>query len=230
MTTIKDVRNIMRPVLERRPELVLIGRRIFIKPVHHLLCGVSLGSSIDPKAFLTRKSVQLLVPNSWGYAGEGARYYEKYDLDQLRYWDITRPESMKQLVETTDAILTAFTAITTLEDYFDYLRSIEWPWLHPVELIRAEALIAVLNGDFELALNIFKKHPNLLWDYDQREPRFHQAILAGDRAEVIRILHDWEASSVKACKIERIWERTPFPLELTGPSDQGGDSAPIAKI
>lgn len=104
MTTIKDVRNVMRPLLERRSDLALIGRFVFVKPVHHLLRGVYLGASIVPTAFLAETMVQLLVPNSTGYGGAGARYYEKYGVDELRYWDITRPESMAQLVETTDEI------------------------------------------------------------------------------------------------------------------------------
>lgn len=39
------------------------------------------------------------------------------------------------------------------------------------------------------------------------------AAAANDKAELARILHEWEAKSAKRLKLESIWERTPFPLE-----------------
>jgi hypothetical protein len=35
-----------------------------------------------------------------------------------------------------------------------------------------------------------------------------------DRAAVVRLLHSWEAETVKNFKIEHLWQPTPFPLEL----------------
>ena len=217
MTTIKDVRNLLRPLLERRPELVLIGRFVFIKPVYHLLRGVYVGGSgFNPKSFRARRTIQLLVPDG-GHRGAGDRLREKLeDGTSTAYWDITRPESMTQLVETVDEILTAFTGITTLEDYYDYVRGIGGFWPETYAIKECEVLMPVLEGDFELAINILKNYPDVLYDLNQREPSFHQALLAGDRAEVVRILHEWEEATVMRCRIEKIWQRTPFPLELEG--------------
>lgn len=35
-----------------------------------------------------------------------------------------------------------------------------------------------------------------------------------DRTGLARVLHEWEAYTVKSFKIEHLWEPTPFPLEL----------------
>jgi hypothetical protein len=35
-----------------------------------------------------------------------------------------------------------------------------------------------------------------------------------DRAGLARLLHEWEAYTVKNFKIEHLWEPTPLPLEL----------------
>jgi hypothetical protein len=35
-----------------------------------------------------------------------------------------------------------------------------------------------------------------------------------DRTGLVRLLHGWEAQSVKNLKIEHLWEPTSFPLEL----------------
>ena len=39
-------------------------------------------------------------------------------------------------------------------------------------------------------------------------------LMADDRAGLARLLHEWEAQTVKNFKIEHLWEPTPFPLEL----------------
>jgi hypothetical protein len=44
--------------------------------------------------------------------------------------------------------------------------------------------------------------------------KLSEFLAAGDRSGLARILHDWEAFTVKNLKIEHLWERTPFPLEL----------------
>jgi hypothetical protein len=39
-------------------------------------------------------------------------------------------------------------------------------------------------------------------------------ILRTDRSQVIPLLHDWEAFTVKSCKMTRYWKPSPFPCEL----------------
>ncbi|MEZ5849036.1 MAG: hypothetical protein R3D68_00105 [Hyphomicrobiaceae bacterium] len=41
---------------------------------------------------------------------------------------------------------------------------------------------------------------------------------ADDRAGIARLLHEWEAATVKNLKIEHLWQPTPFPLELDEPA------------
>jgi hypothetical protein len=37
--------------------------------------------------------------------------------------------------------------------------------------------------------------------------------MAGDRAAMAKILHDWEAANVRGTELEPFRKRTPFPLE-----------------
>jgi hypothetical protein len=39
-------------------------------------------------------------------------------------------------------------------------------------------------------------------------------VAADDRDGLISLLHEWEAYSAKHLKLDGIWERTPFPIEL----------------
>lgn len=80
-------------------------------------------------------------------------------------------------------------------------------------------------GDLDAARSIYKQDlPR--WSVDQphydeddkaencrlREPCARLA--AADRAGLARLLHEWEAYTVKNLKIEHLWAPTLFPLEL----------------
>jgi hypothetical protein len=45
-------------------------------------------------------------------------------------------------------------------------------------------------------------------------PTFYPALLSEDRTTLANILHEWEAMTIETYKLEKVWERTPFPLEL----------------
>ena len=56
-------------------------------------------------------------------------------------------------------------------------------------------------------------------EYDRITKTLCPLIAANDRPGLVRLLRDWEAYSVKRLKLEKLWEPTPFPLELQ--MDQG---------
>jgi hypothetical protein len=52
MTTIAQVKRLVRPLLQRNPDLALVRRWVVVKPVHHILRAISIGRSLDPKSFV----------------------------------------------------------------------------------------------------------------------------------------------------------------------------------
>jgi len=48
----------------------------------------------------------------------------------------------------------------------------------------------------------------------RRLRELYSLVMKDDRAGLARLLHSWEAETVKNFKIEHLWEPTPFPLEL----------------
>ena len=42
-------------------------------------------------------------------------------------------------------------------------------------------------------------------------------LAADDREGMAKILHDWEAQTVKNLKVDHLWEPTPFPFEMQKP-------------
>ncbi len=63
MTTVAQVRQAVQPLLQRNPDLALIGRLVVIKPVHHILRGVYIDRSLDPKLFVPTWSIIFYMPS-----------------------------------------------------------------------------------------------------------------------------------------------------------------------
>jgi hypothetical protein len=51
-------------------------------------------------------------------------------------------------------------------------------------------------------------------EYDRVTKTLCPLVAAGDRLGLVQLLRDWEASSVEHLKLKRLWEPTPFPIEL----------------
>lgn len=72
MTTVPQIKRATRPLLERNPDLTLVGRLVVITPVHHLLRGVFFGRGTNPVMFDPTWFVNFLfkpgagVSDRWG--------------------------------------------------------------------------------------------------------------------------------------------------------------------
>ena len=53
-------------------------------------------------------------------------------------------------------------------------------------------------------------------EYDCATKTIAPLVAARDRAGLAALLHEWEAYSVKLMKLEKLWQPSPFPLELAG--------------
>ncbi|NTS31815.1 hypothetical protein HQ945_11170 [Phyllobacterium sp. BT25] len=217
MTTIRDVRNAVRPLIERRDDLFSMGRFVFIKPVRHILRGVHFESRRDPKIFGSRLSVQSLVPALPEFGlGWGERFYPTDQEGRVlgSGWDAGDPEMVSQMLDTAEEVLAQLHAIDTFDDYHSYLSGLQVPWIASPTIELSEVMNHAMKGEFASACEKLESSDRSLKHLNTLTPRFHKALQAEDRAEVAQILHDWEAATVKTYKIGKFWERTPFPLEL----------------
>ena len=73
MTTVADVRKIVAPLLAAHDDLVLVGRMLAIKPVHHILRGVHLDRTSSKDDFVVRWAAVFLfdlcngLTFNWGH-------------------------------------------------------------------------------------------------------------------------------------------------------------------
>ena len=76
MTTIAQVRQALKPLLDRHSDLALIGRFLLVKPIYHVTRGVFVDRSIDKVAFVPEVVTDMLALEPvrqygfWGWNSE----------------------------------------------------------------------------------------------------------------------------------------------------------------
>jgi hypothetical protein len=207
MTTVAQVRQVVRPLLQRNPDLALVNRWIVIKPVHHILRGISIGRSLDPKSFVPTWAANFLFqPNArfhffWGTRMHGA-------------WDIGVPDLAENLADAIEReALPTLRSIVTIKDF---VRFANGAWVEDHKPYVDAAL-----GDFEAAQSMCDFFAGLNGSFGIRHEEIEQVvrwlcplIATGDRRSLAQLLHTYEADSVKKLKLDKLWEPTPFPIEL----------------
>ncbi|WP_146604344.1 hypothetical protein [Rhodoplanes roseus] len=224
MTTIAQVRTLVRPLLDRHADLGLAGRWIYVKPVHHLARVVLIDRQLDPNKFRPRWAVchlfeaRRFLPLDWGELLLNERS------ETPGSWKVTDADlalAMTEAIETH--ALPVLRRIVSLDDYLafvsrHYFRHKLFDWPH------VKIVIEVALGNLDAARALRDENVDRFRDdpaYDEEGRAKYQRIRelcarleADDRSGLAALLHEWEAITVKNLKIETLWEPTPFPPEL----------------
>ena len=219
MTTLRQIKDFVTPLLKRHDDLALIRHMVVLKPVRHVLRGIFVDRTGDaarckPRWFVMR----LFVKSEDVGLGHGELLYHP---EGLWWWtDPNLPDTLVEIVER-DALPTLHT-VATLRDYVELTALPDHP--------RARALYGashVLNlfavGDLDAACDFLAAHEQAeaYWaprlkqlGLDRRLPALRDRLGIADRAKLAGLLHEWEAYTVDKLKLQDVWEPTPFPLEL----------------
>ena len=218
MTTRADVKNAVESLLAAHDDLLLIGRLVAIKPINHILKGIYLDRSSSRDDFVVRwAAIFLFEPRSSFMLSWGSYVY--CPLPGL--WTLQTPglpELLRGSIEKE--VLPILRPVRTIAEFSDYatVQRVGRPLQNfPLSQIVLEAAL----GSFEVCDHILDCLDNRRLKParpDEDELRITRdlapLIKARDRAGIAAVLHEWEAWSVKAIKLEKYWERTPFPVEM----------------
>jgi hypothetical protein len=225
MTTAAQVRKLVQPLLDGNPDLVWVGRQIYLKPVHHFGRTILIDRIGDPDGFRPQWAAGHLFqyrtsfPLSWG------GWLSKTSGEARGAWRISDPDVVAELIKSIEQnALPVLRAMQTLDDYLTFVSNnyfrhhlYEWP--------EAKIVVDVALGDLQAARSLCDEHL-VGWSVerphhsDDKKTELRKvcelcALLRNDdRTGLVRLLHAWEADSVKNLKIAHIWEPTPLPLEL----------------
>jgi hypothetical protein len=213
VTTAKqEVKAFVAPLLSSHPNMVLIGRAIVLKPVHHLLRTI----------YIDRTSSAHVCQPNWGVSGLWSKN-DSWSLghgDRLhRLWNMTQPDLPRLLVEDVEGIaLPKLEAVKTIRDYIALSMPSEE---YRIQYVAAYVRHLLVLGEFDEARMILKKDERTRWWLGQldelgikdRLMDLGNDLGRNDRLALAGLFHEWEAYSVEKLKIGHLWERTPFPLE-----------------
>jgi len=196
-----DIKRYLKPLLELRSDLVVVGRALLIRPVRHLLRGAFFDRTSDKYRFSITGYVQPLYghPDSLGCD-------TSFDRAPNEVW---QPHFSAQLFDSlaTD-IIARWGPVTTLDGFVAALIAKSGIYETPI-------LCLALAGEWDRAAEYVERSEREVTretEIDEIKKLWER--LTSDIDGVCAKLHTWEAETVKALKLERIWEPSPFPVEL----------------
>lgn len=129
-------------------------------------------------------------------------------------WDVDVPELAEKLADAIEQeALPTLRSIVTIDDFVRFANG-AWVEDH-------KPYVDVALGDFKAAQSMCDFFTGLDGHYGIRQEESQYVvrelcprIAANDRRGLAELLHAYEAESVKQLKLEKLWEPTPFPIEL----------------
>jgi hypothetical protein len=221
LTTLRQIRGLVTPLLARHSDLVLVGPYLLIRPVHHVARSIVIDRTGSADVFQpATASVDLLAKRNHFGLGTGERIFRGTGPGPIWRWsDPAMPADFYRILE--EDALPRLRSVRTLRGFYEYAEQIHdihfpffWSW----------------RAAMKIAMNQLDEARDILndprWEKDSGAMFNREVEGLGDRLKargsniarkdklaLVDILHQWEAYSVEKLKLAAIWERTPFPLE-----------------
>lgn len=224
MPTVRTLlRHFVKPLLAKHPDIVQKGICLYLRPVHHV-ARVILIDRTGGSSRVIRWGVSSLL----SFRG-GMQFQYGGPLYRGGLWYLDDPTAAALfLVEAESKALPSLRALDTLERFHTFATYgfEEWSW--PTEIrsslrfygtIHASVLAAL--GRFAEAREVCRDLPQDRWfkdpdfrpEFDRVLNDLYPLLIAEDRPALARLLRSWEEFTIRANKLEDIWEPTPFPFE-----------------
>lgn len=133
------------------------------------------------------------------------------------------PDALLQRIETD--VLPILRAVETFQDFLDFTCTPVTPYgaWHGSPLTRCviQAALGELTEARETCARLKQQLDRLSDPLAQTEyiPIVHDLyplLIKEDRADIARLLHQWERATAETFKLTPYWQPTPFPIEQTG--------------
>lgn len=220
MPTAAQVKKLLKPLLEKHRDLVMLGRGIHVTPIRHISRMVLVEPTSNANRCRPRYFVGLLAqgPMSPWHA------FLKHPPPEPALWFWDDPNTVPYLIDAIETQALPILRATGSLEAFEKLT--ESPWSRwSIDIVNlAAVLFHAATGRLEYARDRARRirrsweqdHPT--WPAQGRRYnavllRLADALEDGDRAGVARSLHDLERANLEEWKLEPYWEPTPFPLE-----------------
>ena len=216
MTNALPRKKFVAPLLERHPDWGFAKRWIVFKPITHVILGVHLDGS----------SSKGCVRPSW-FASEMFGMFALTTMlgGPLGILSVYDPKSVDILERSIQTVaLPRLSAINTLDDLVTFGSDPAF-WVpinvHPyryafIEAARGNLESARLAAEIALGKRedaAFRRFPVMA---SLMLEKLYALLIADDPAGIASMFHESEAAMVEQWGLTRMWQPTPFPLELIG--------------
>ena len=226
---------LIRPLLERRPDLADHDKHLFFQPVGHYWRAIACGH--NGRRYRFKSFVYPLFAGSsvflfWGSSALGD---DEGEHRISASWSDPERASMELCDLLERQLLSRIAKVVTPEELAKYPRY--------ENTVLDSIFGACFNGDFDeaerCAVDYVRWYDSPITLLDRTKDKFvqqpysiedvtedhrfneHMAwrvayltkLLQTDRSRVPELLHDWEKHTVNAFKLNDYWTRTPFPCE-----------------
>jgi hypothetical protein len=221
VTTTREIETMLKPLLQRHPELVYHKRRLIEKPIRHVLSAVLFDGTAQPQMFRPKWYANYFLGPTFG-SGTDLHIAWSVELPFLRPdgWKMNRPDLQGMLVKYVEEEgLLFIRALRRLETFKKFVSRHELGqhlFGDPMQTMTIQAACGFLDSaKWEMkAVRIRLAKP------EPRDPNFYAKVAtlcdlleADDLAGMAAHLHAWEAETVRRLKLDQVWEPSPFPLE-----------------
>jgi hypothetical protein len=223
MPTSRELKALLRPLLERRRDLGFARRNLFFVPLNHYARGVVFVAYWSSNA---AEVVSFACP-----LYDGAVDVHFNGGPEHCHWKDDLEKTSRELCDKIEQY-----SLPPVEKIVDFERHLEAPaYLPGSESERCDspqyvfwaALTFCASGAHDSAEKILERVEAAVLHFPSgsltegfRFGDFRQRflyllhLLRTDRSRILPLLHEWEAFKVNACKMTRYWKPSPFPCEL----------------
>ena len=194
-----DIRRYLKPLLQQRSDLVLVGRRLVIRPIRHVVRG----------AFFESSGNRFQLDVGWVCTPLYDDTEHKFDHILRGEFNVWQPHFEPLLLSClAEDVFDKIGNVTTLSE-FAMLESPVGGW--------ARITASVLAGERDRAAAIVDA---VVEEYERKYPgvdprvRKHFEDLTRDIEATCARYHAREAATIRELKLERFWEPSPFPVEV----------------
>jgi hypothetical protein len=207
-----DIKRYLKPLLKLRPDLVLCGGHLLVRPVRHILRGVALGRTYDKYELSVFRQVRPLFCNSDAYY-----FGDNLGGSAFKVW---QPYFLPLLYDTlAEDIFDRLGLITSLNGFADWLETRQPHWS---ALLRT----LLLAGERDRAVAVVERYEREARPDDRygiQRIQAQRALLDRDIALVCEEAHREETANATAFGLDEVWEPSPFPIELPAASRRSVD-------
>ncbi len=240
MPTERDIRLLLKPLVEKRKDLVYLDRHLLIVPIRSLFVGVYFSRSsskenLEPRPVAMPLCFDLEAPASeafpfrrpgiktWGDVHGYDYPYMRERLHEIRpeNWlmtDSDYPEAVRSAIN--EEMIPNIELLANWESSEEF--TCKQGWRH----YKAPICFRLAQGDFDWIKVSFGQSkirhwvvPDISWycgDLAERVLDHGNDITTAEKHTIFTRMHEREAEAIRNMKLEKHWIPTPFPAEENG--------------